>query len=143
MYSWLFAAAGIAFPFWLLMILMPGWRVTRFLADRQVFPILLAVLYTAGIGAAVAQYGIGFVQDFGSEEGVLRLLGMPDFALIVWIHILCFDQAIGHWIYRDHMADRFLPLPVQSVILFCTLMFGPFGWLLYTVLRALLRPART
>ena len=29
MYSWLFAAAGLATPFWLLMIFAPGWSWTR------------------------------------------------------------------------------------------------------------------
>ncbi|MCZ8521242.1 MULTISPECIES: ABA4-like family protein [Paenibacillus] len=139
MYSWLFAAAGFATPFWLLMIFLPGWRVTKYLADRQVFPVLLALLYTVGVGTAVVQGGLGFVRDFGSEEGVIRLLAAPEFALIVWIHILCFDQAIGHRIYRENMEHRVVPLPVQSILLFLTLMFGPFGWLLYTGLRALRR----
>jgi hypothetical protein len=43
MYEKLFALASIATPFWLLMILLPSWRVSRFLANTVVLPIILEV----------------------------------------------------------------------------------------------------
>jgi hypothetical protein len=86
--------------------------------------------------------GPGIMADFGSAEGVTRLLTNPDIALIAWIHILAFDQVVGMVIYRDNMAHRYVPLPVQSVILFATLMFGPLGFLTYYVLRAWSRSRR-
>ena len=137
MYEKLFALASIATPFWLLMMLLPTWRVTRFLAKSAVFPIFLAALYAIGIIAAIGGSGFGFMQDFGSAAGVVRLLSNPDFALLVWLHILCFDQAIGHYVYRDNMEHRYVPIPVQSVLLFLILMFGPFGFLSYLTLRAI------
>ena len=103
---------------WVLLILLPKWRFTRFLANTAVFPIYLALLYAIGIITAIAEGGLGFVRDFGSPEGVVRLLSDPDFALLVWLHVLCFDQAVGHYVYRDNMAHRYVPLPVQSVLLF-------------------------
>jgi len=123
--------------FWLLLMLLPGWRVTRFLADTAIFPVYLAVLYAVGMVATVAASGFGFMSDYGSAEGVARLLSDTDIALLVWIHVLCFDQAVGHYIYRDNMKHRYVPLPVQSVLLFCTLMFGPLGFLGYVGLRSL------
>jgi hypothetical protein len=89
MYEKLFALASIATPFWLLMILLPSWRVSRFLANTVVFPIFLAVLYAVGIITAIEGSGIGFVQDFGSAKGVISRLSNPDFALLVWLHLLC------------------------------------------------------
>ncbi|MDF2649913.1 MAG: hypothetical protein K0Q73_5718 [Paenibacillus sp.] len=135
MYEKLFALASIATPFWLLMMLLPTWRVTRFLANSAIFPIYLAVLYAVGIIAAIGSSGFGFMQDFGSVEGVIRLMSVPDFALLVWLHILCFDQAVGHYVYRDNMEHRYVPLPVQSILLFLILMFGPLGFLCYLALR--------
>ncbi|MUT67438.1 ABA4-like family protein [Paenibacillus sp. NEAU-GSW1] len=133
----LFSIAGIAMLGWVLLILLPKWRFTRFLANTAVFPIYLALLYAVGIITAIAEGGLGFVNDFGSPEGVVRLLSDPDFALLVWLHVLCFDQAVGHYVYRDNMANRYVPLPLQSVLLFFILMFGPFGFLCYLAIRAL------
>ncbi|MED0970750.1 ABA4-like family protein [Bacillus paramycoides] len=135
MYEKLFSLAGIAILLWLLLILLPMWRVTRFLADIAIFPMYLAALYAIGIIMAIVDSGFGFVQDFGSAEGVIRMLSKPDFALLVWLHLLCFDQAIGHYVYRDNMEHRYVPIPMQSIFLFLILMFGPLGLLCYLVLR--------
>ena len=64
----------------------------------------------------------------------------PDVALVIWIHVLAFDHAVGIFIYRDNMRERVIPLPVQSIILIMTLVFGPSGFLLYYVLRAVRKP---
>ena len=135
MYEKLFSLAGIAILLWLLLILLPTWRVTRFLTGIAIFPMYLAALYTIGIIMVIVGSGFGFVQDFGSAEGVIRLLAKPDFALLVWLHLLCFDQAIGHYVYRDNMEYQYVSIPLQSILLFLILMFGPLGLLCYLVLR--------
>src|SRR6185436_18153752 len=86
--------------------------------------------------------GPGMINDFGSAEGVTRLLATPDVALIAWIHILAFDQAVGLMIYRENMRHRHVSLPVQSLLLFATLMFGPVGFLGWVLLRAWSRSRR-
>jgi hypothetical protein len=123
------------------MILLPSWRVSRFLANTVVFPIFLATLYATGIIMSIGSSGFGFVQDFGSAKGVTYLLSNPDFALLVWLHLLCFDQAVGHYVYRDNMENRYVPLPVQSVLLFFIFMFGPLGFLCYLALRLIRKRA--
>ncbi|MGM0878348.1 MAG: ABA4-like family protein [Bacillota bacterium] len=137
MFKLLFSLSSFAMLFWVMMMLLPTWRVTRFLVNVNIFPIYLAVLYSVGIITAISMNGFGFIQHFSSASGVIHLLSEPDFALLVWIHILSFDQFVGHFIYRDNMEHRYVPLPLQSVLLFLALMFGPFGWLCYVVLRKL------
>jgi threonine/homoserine/homoserine lactone efflux protein len=41
------------------------------------------------------------------------------------------------------MAHRYVPLPVQSVLLFLILMFGPFGFLIYLAIRAFRKKSKT
>lgn len=135
MYLLLFNLAGFAIVAWLLLIFLPKWRVTRFIARTEVFPVLISVLYVVGVVPLLMASGPGVMRDFGSAEGVTRLLAKPDAALIAWIHILAFDQLVGLYIYRENMAHGYLPLPVQSVLLFLTLMFGPVGFLAFYVLR--------
>jgi hypothetical protein len=142
MYTVLFNVAGYAIVAWLLLILLPAWRVTRRVAESAAFPVFLSVLYAAGIVPLLMKTGLGVMADFGSAEGVTQLLASPDLALVAWIHILAFDQVVGMVIYRDNMANRYVPLPVQSVLLFATLMFGPVGFLTYYVMRAWSRARR-
>jgi hypothetical protein len=142
MYVALFNVAGYAMLGWLLLILLPAWKVTRWVARTAVFPVFLSILYVVGITAVLMKTGPGIMSDFGSAEGVLRVLRNPDIALVAWIHILAFDQVVAMMIYRENMEHRYVPLPVQSVLLFATLMFGPVGFLGYYILRASSRSRR-
>lgn len=135
----LFDLAGLAIVAWLLLIFLPKWSVTRFVARTAIFPVFISVLYVVGVVPLLMGTGLGVMRDFGTAEGVTRLLTRQEVALVAWIHILAFDQLVGLYIYRENMERRYVPLPVQSVILFFTLMFGPVGFLAYYVLRLLRR----
>jgi hypothetical protein len=131
MYILLFNLAEPAILGWALLIFLPTWPVTRWIATRAAFPAYLALLYVIGVVPLVIGAGARIMLDFGSADGVVRLLADPNVALIAWIHILAFDQVAGIWIYRHNLRARVVPLPVQSAILFLTLMFGPAGFLVY------------
>lgn len=135
MYLTLFKLAGFAAPAWALLIFLPTWRGTRWLARSAIVPALLCLLYVIGIVALISASGFGFIRDFGSAEGVTRLLSQQNIAIVAWIHFLAFDQLVGIFIYRDNMHHRYVPIPVQSVILFFTFMLGPVGFLTYYLAR--------
>ena len=137
MYVTLFNLAGLAAPAWLLLIFLPKWKFTKWLARSAIVPALISLTYLAGVGLLMTAEGFAFMRDFGTAEGVTRLLARQDIAMVAWIHILAFDQLAGLLIYRDNMEHRYVPLPVQSVILFFTFMLGPVGFLTYYVLRSL------
>jgi hypothetical protein len=136
MYFNLFQLASLAVIGWILLIFFPTWRGSRRLADSAFFPIFIAVLYAFGIGALLMELGPGFIADFGTAEGVARLLARREIAWIAWLHILAFDQVVGLWIYRENMRRRYVPVPVQSLLLFLTFMFGPVGYLVFVAIRA-------
>jgi hypothetical protein len=115
------------------MMFLPKWRVTQYIVNKKIVPFYLALLYTIGIIMIVVQNGFGFVRNFSSADGVIELLSDPNIALICWIHILCFDLLIGHYIFQDNKKNKSVPLLMQSILLFFTLMFGPFGFLCYKV----------
>ncbi|MFW6198963.1 MAG: ABA4-like family protein [Gemmatimonadota bacterium] len=135
MMTTLFDVAGLAMIGWALMIFLPGWSVTRRLVRWAAFPVALAVIYVVGIAVVLADTGLGVIADFGSAEGVIGLLAEADLALVAWIHILAFDHLVGVVIVRDNLRHGVVPLPLQSVILFLTLMFGPVGFLTYWLVR--------
>ena len=136
MYETLFQFAGFAAPAWFLLIFLPKWSGTRWLARSAIVPVAICVLYVVGVVVLISGSGLGFMRDFGNVEGVTRLLTRPEVAIVAWIHILAFDQLVGLFIYRDNMHHRYVPLVVQSVILFFTFMLGPLGFLAYYLIRA-------
>ena len=135
MYSNLFQLASLAIVGWIPLIFLPTWSLSRRLAESAFFPIYISVLYAFGVGALMMELGPGFVADFGTAEGVARLLGRPEIAWVAWLHILAFDQVIALLIYRENMLRRYVPIPVQSLLLFLTLMFGPLGFLAFAAIR--------
>ena len=134
-YQILFQLASLGILGWFLLIFFPTWRFSRRLADSHFFPIFIAVFYGFGVGALLIERGAGFMADFGTDAGVVGLLAQPEIALVAWLHILAFDQVIGIWIYRENMRQRFVPIPVQSLLLFLTLMLGPLAYLAWHLVR--------
>ncbi len=135
-YATLFQLAGFASPAWLLLIFLPTWKGTQWLARSAVIPVAISVLYVIGVAVLISQSGIAFMRDIGNVEGVTRLQTRPEIAIVSCIHILAFDQLVGLFIYRDNMHHRYVPLVLQSVILFFTFMLGPVGFLTYYLIRA-------
>lgn len=119
-------------PMWLLMIALPKWRVTRFLVDFRVLPILLSLIYVTYIALSF-QSGNSF--DFGSLESVMSLFTEKDAVLAGWIHYLAFDLLVGMWMLDKNRTLGIHPL-LMAPCLLGAFMFGPLGFLLFSIIRA-------
>ncbi|MEM9840262.1 MAG: ABA4-like family protein [Pseudomonadota bacterium] len=124
-------------PAWLLLVLLPRWRYTQTLTFGCLIPILSIVYATLLIRAVTS--GGGFeMPDFSSLEGVTSLLSNPYGLVAGWAHYLAFDLFVGAWIVRDSQTSR-VPHLLIIVPLFFTFMAGPFGLILYLVMRQIAR----
>ncbi len=133
------ASFALVAPFWLLMILAPGWRVTRqvvgsawIAAPAALLYLVLVVPDAPGVLAAVAS------PDLAS---IAALLATPAGATIAWVHFLALDLFLGRWIYLD-ARTRAMPIWLSSPLLLLTLMLGPAG-LLGHLLARIRYPARS
>jgi len=75
--SEVFSLVGMmAMPMWLLMILLPKWKITRLLIDYKIIPIALSIIYAMYIAISLSKGG---GMDFGSLEdlGIHQLLMAP------------------------------------------------------------------
>jgi hypothetical protein len=120
------ASFALVAPFWLLMVLAPGWRVTRRVVASAWIAVPAALLYLVlvvpdlpGVLAAVAS------PDLDTIAG---LLATPAGATVAWVHFLAFDLFVGRWIYLD-ARSRGMPAWLSSPLLVLTLMLGPTGLL--------------
>ncbi len=120
-------------PAWLLLVFAPRWRWTQQVVHAAWMPLLLGTAY-----ALLLFTDMGGEGSFFTLEGVMALFVRPQLALAGWIHYLVFDLFVGAWECRD--AER-VGLKHWMVVpcLFLTLMFGPFGLLLYLLLRGVVK----
>ena len=125
----------IALLMWVLMILLPKWKVTRFLIDFKAIPIVLSTVYVIYIVQALL---IGGLMDFGSLSSVMALFTSENAALAGWVHYLAFDLLVGMWILNQN-KDLNIHQVLIAPCLFLTFMFGPVGFLLFIIIKNIKR----
>ncbi|MEJ2585145.1 MAG: ABA4-like family protein [Robiginitalea sp.] len=117
-------------PGWLLLLIAPSWKYT----GKIVFYLIIGVLAITYTWLLLAD-----ISSFDPEAGstlanISKAFGDPRVALIGWVHYLAFDLLAGLVIAMDARrvgVNRFL----MVVPLFLTLMAGPFGLLVYALIR--------
>ena len=123
----------LVMPMWLLMIVLPKWKVTRFLVDYKLVPIILAVVYGIYI---VLSLQSGGSLDFGSLESVMALFTQEQAVLAGWVHYLAFDLLIGMWMITQNRTVGIHPV-IMAPCLFGTFMLGPLGFLLFMGIKSI------
>ncbi|MEL6305201.1 MAG: ABA4-like family protein [Bacteroidota bacterium] len=123
----------IVLPMWLLMLALPKWKVTRFLIDTKIVPVLLSLIYAFYIGISLY---VGGTMDFGSLASVMDLFTKENAVLAGWVHYLAFDLLVGMW-----MLDQNRNLSIHQLLmvpcLLGTFMFGPVGFLLFIIIKSI------
>ena len=121
----------IAMPMWALMIFFPKWRVTQFLIDYKIIPILLSVVYVIYIFLSI-QDGGGL--DFGSLDSVMSLFTKENAVLAGWVHYLAFDLLVGMSMLDQNKTLKIHPV-LMAPCLLGTFMLGPVGFMLFMIIR--------
>ncbi|MFI8292690.1 DUF4281 domain-containing protein [Streptomyces sp. ms191] len=124
-------------PFWLLMILAPGWRATERLAASPltVLPVLTVYLVMAipvfpELWVAVSSPDIDTFRD---------LVALAGGAGAVWAQVLAWDLLLGQWMYLEGRRRAISPFVMGPLLVF-TILLSPFGLLVFLVLRAVRKP---
>lgn len=123
-------ANTLALVSWLLLAILPRFRVTRAVVLTGTVPLLLSAAYLVII---VMFFGKA-EGSFSSLAGVMQLFTNPWAVLAGWLHYLAFDLFVGAWEVRDaekHGVPHLLVIPC----LFFTFMLGPIGYLMYVAIR--------
>lgn len=135
-WGFVFSAVNIlALIAWVALIALPRW------------PFLLSALTYLGVGLLCLIYALGLIgvvsgvlpnEGGGSIdmtiEGVRSFFASDAGVTIGWTHYLAFDLFVGIWVARDADA-KFFSRWVQAPILLATFMVGPFGLLIWLIVR--------
>ena len=122
-------------PFWLLLILVPHNKLTNFLVQSIIVPLLL------GSGYAYLSYIIyleGNILDgfelYTGLDGLYSMFANEVLLLIFWLHFLAISLFAGAWIVRDskkYLIPKIITIP--SLVL--TYFTGPIGLVIYWFIR--------
>ncbi len=121
---------SIAMIGWLILIFLPFWT-NRDKIITGIIVTLFAVVYTWLVSKS---FDPSSLQSFSTLDGVMGLFTNKTMVLAGWIHYLAFDLMTGIFISRNaksHGINHWLTVPS----LFFTFMLGPFGLLMYFLLR--------
>lgn len=122
-------------PAWLLLAVAPRWRHT--IPIVTLTAAFYSLLYVGAMAGSISDTGSQVsVADMFTYEGVARLLSSRSAVLPAWVHYVAFDLWVARWEVVD-AQERGVPQLLMLAPLFCTMMAGPSGLLLYL---ALIRP---
>jgi hypothetical protein len=124
----------IALVGWILLIVQPGRRWVATVTTTAI-PAVMAIVYVAVLATMWGSAEGGF----STLAGVAQLFREPWLLLAGWVHYLAFDLIVGSWEARD-ARERNIPHLVVVPCLILTFLFGPAGWLLYSIVRSTRRP---
>lgn len=123
-------ASTVALIGWIVLVFFTFWRSReKYLAGLIVMGLCITYSWLIFSGLSLAD-----LQKFGTLEGVMELFTSKQVLTAGWIHYLAFDMFTGIFIHNNaqkYGINHWLLLPIY----FCTFMLGPFGLLLYLLLR--------
>jgi hypothetical protein len=125
-------ANGLALLGWVVLIFAGWYKQTAKVVGTYVVPALLSLAYVAILASHWAHHEGGFNR----LPDVQLLFTNKWLVLMGWVHYLAFDLFVGAWQVRDaRQAGRLHIWVVPSLVL--TFLFGPLGFLVFLVLKAL------
>ncbi len=117
---------------WILLFAAPHWKYTQTIVLKGVI-LIFSILYSITLIKGLGNFDM---NSFSTLAGVKVLFQSDEALAMGWLHYLAFDLFVGAYIVRDGQTasiNRF----VYSACLPFTFMFGPFGYLLYSILKIL------
>jgi len=124
------SASTLAMLGWIILIFLPRRWSGLNLLPALLIPLILSLLYSF----LIARYFFSAEGGFDSLANVQQLFTYPAAALAGWVHYLAFDLFVGGVVAKQ--ADKIgLSRLIQAPILVLTFMFGPFGYLLFMLIK--------
>ena len=125
-------------PFWLMLIFIPGSKITQILVNSVIIPLLISVAYVYLIYKMIildeAIFDI-FRLYLGLDD-LYALFSTETFLLVFWLHFVAINIFVGSWMSKDSLKYN-----ISKKIVFIPLLLvyfsGPLGLAIYWMLRIL------
>ncbi len=117
-----------AFLGWFFLFSAPKWKHTQTIVKYGIL-VVLGLIYFVLVLKGIENFS---VSDFSTLSNVKQLFSKDEALLAGWIHYLCFDLFVGAYIVRKSI-ELDIPRLIYSLILPFTFMFGPIGFVIFTL----------
>ena len=132
---YLWANFGIL-PFWIMLIFIPNWRITKILINSIIIPLILGITYIYIIYQMMIIDEISFsiFNLYLGLDALYSVFSIEGILLIFWIHFITINIFIGCWISKDGLKYS-LPQILIAISLIITYLMGPLGLIFYWIIR--------
>jgi hypothetical protein len=117
---------------WLLLLILPNWKYTQTIVLNCII-LVLAVIYSFLILKDIGSFQ---VDSFSTLANVKALFQNDGAVATGWFHYLAFDLFVGAYVVKkskEYGISRW----IYSLILPFVFMFGPIGYVIYTLVKVL------
>ncbi len=111
-------------PFWLLMIFLPNWKVTRWVMESYLPFLILASTYIYLFAISITPENAQALSNPQLAD-IARFFANETAAATGWIHFLVLDLFVGRWIYWEGQKTGVWTIHSLALCLFA----GPMGLL--------------
>ncbi|RYY23882.1 MAG: DUF4281 domain-containing protein [Chitinophagaceae bacterium] len=115
---------------WIILVFLKFWKQR----DKYVFGIIIVLFAIIYSWLIFSSFNKDILTNFSTLTGVSQLFDNKNMLLAGWIHYLAFDLLAGIYIIKNaekNNINHWLTTPA----LLLTFLFGPFGVLLYFIIR--------
>ena len=132
---YLFSNYGVL-PFWILLITIPGSKITQFFVNSIIAPLILSTAYVYVVYQAITlnEPILSVFKLYLSLDDLYTLFSIESFLLIFWLHFIAINLFLGSWVSSEGVKYNmprgliFLPL----ILIYFT---GPIGLVFYWLIR--------
>ena len=123
-------------PFWLMMVLIPNWKITKILVNSVIIPLILAIAYVYVIYKTILldESLLQIFQLYLNLDNLYTLFSIESFLLVFWLHFLALNIFLGSWISSDGIKYG-MPRGLVFFPLILVYFAGPVGLVLYWFFR--------
>ena len=126
------ALACLILPFWVLMLLLPTWRVSRSALES---PWSLVPVAAAYVVLVLPELPVVLPLILAPDpHAQAAYFATPAGFLLISAHVAAGDLFVGRWVYLDGYSAGRSPW-LMSAVLLVVMMLTPLGLLLYLAVR--------
>ena len=123
-------------PFWLMLILIPGSKITQILVNSIILPQLISAAYVYLVYKTILldEPVLDIFRLYLSLDSLYTLFATETFLLVFWLHFTAINIFVGSWLSKDA-----LKYGISKKIVFVPLLLiyfsGPVGLVIYWMFR--------
>ena len=123
-------------PFWIMLILIPSWKITKIFTNSIIIPLILASTYCYVIYQTflLEEPLYDLFKIYLNLENLYTLFATESFLLFFWLHFLALNIFLGSWVAFDGVKYG-IPKKLIFVPLIFIYFAGPLGIVLYWMIR--------